>query len=62
LVALEPLRESGYRLLIRALAASGNRAQAARVMAECRTALRAVSLTPSTETLRVFADISDSAG
>jgi SARP family transcriptional regulator, regulator of embCAB operon len=61
LVALEPLRESGYRLLMRALAASGNPAQAARVMEECRAALAAVSLAPSTETVRAFDDISDRA-
>lgn len=59
LVALEPLRESGYRLLMSALAAGGNPAQAARVMEECRAALAAVSLAPSTETLQVFDDISD---
>lgn len=61
LVVLEPLRESGYRLLMIALAASGNPAQAARVLEECRAALAAVSLAPSTETLRVFNDISDRA-
>ncbi|HEY6202012.1 MAG TPA: BTAD domain-containing putative transcriptional regulator [Candidatus Limnocylindria bacterium] len=61
LVVLEPLRESGYRLLMSALAASGNPAQAARVLEECRAALAAVSLAPSTETLRVFDDISERA-
>ncbi len=55
LVGLDPLRESGYRLLMRALAASGNRALAVRIMEECRAALREqVGATPSAETERVF--------
>ena len=58
LIALEPLRESGYQLLMNALAASGNAAQAARVMDECRAALASVALTPSAETRRVFDSIS----
>jgi DNA-binding SARP family transcriptional activator len=58
LIALEPLRESGYQLLMRALAAAGNAAQAARVMDECRAALAAVALVPSVETRRVFDDVS----
>jgi DNA-binding SARP family transcriptional activator len=62
LVTLEPLRESGYRLLMSALAASGNPAQAARVMDECRVALAAVSLVPSRETVRVFEAIAKPAG
>ena len=54
LIGLDPLRESGYRLLMRSLAAAGNGAAAASVMAECRTALAAVGASPSAETDRVF--------
>lgn len=55
LVGLDPLRESAYRLLMRALAASGNRALAVRIMEECRAALRTqVGAAPSAETERVF--------
>jgi DNA-binding SARP family transcriptional activator len=54
-INLDPLRESGYRLLMRALAAAGNGAQALRVMDECRAVLRAeVGAPPSAETERVF--------
>ena len=59
LIAVDPLRESGYRLLMRALAASGNRAQVIRVMDECRQTLRQqASMTPSDETERLFRQIS----
>jgi len=54
LIASDALRESGYRLLMRALAASGNRAQAVSVMDECRAALATASVAPSPETERVF--------
>lgn len=54
LIASDALRESGYRLLMRALAASGNRAQAVSVMDECRAALATASASPSAETERVF--------
>ena len=54
LIARDSLRESGYRLLMRALAAAGNGAQAAAVMDECRTALSAVGARPSAETERVL--------
>lgn len=58
LVGLDPLRESGYRLLMRAIAGSGNRAQAVRIMEECRQALREqADTTPSVETERVFRQI-----
>ena len=57
LIAADALRESGYRLLMRALAAGGNAAQASRVMDECRTALATVSVAPSAETERVYRDI-----
>ncbi|HEY8601020.1 MAG TPA: BTAD domain-containing putative transcriptional regulator [Thermomicrobiales bacterium] len=39
LLQLDPLRENGYRLLMRALAAGGNRAQVQRVMEDCRSTL-----------------------
>jgi DNA-binding SARP family transcriptional activator len=54
LIVTDGLRESGYRLLMRALAAGGNAAQASRVMEECRVALAVVSARPSIETERVF--------
>ncbi len=58
LLALDPLREASYRWLMRALAASGNPAQAAAVFAVCRRELRErAGMTPSTATERVFRDI-----
>jgi DNA-binding SARP family transcriptional activator len=54
LLRLDPLWEEGYRLLMRALAASGNRAQVRRVMDECRRTLASqagMSPAPETETL-----------
>jgi DNA-binding SARP family transcriptional activator len=57
LIATDPLRESGYRLLMRALAAAGNRAQAARVMDECRAALGAAAATPSPATEKVYREV-----
>jgi DNA-binding SARP family transcriptional activator len=58
LVALDPLREQGYRLLMRALSARGNAAEASRVMAECRRVLRErAGLSPSSETERLFREI-----
>jgi DNA-binding SARP family transcriptional activator len=55
LLILDPLRESGYRLLMRALAAGGNAAQAFRVMEDCRRRLHdAAGLNPSAETESVF--------
>lgn len=57
-IDLDALRESGYRLLMRALAASGNGAQAVRVMDECRRALQStVGAAPSKETERVFREV-----
>ena len=58
LIARDALRESGYRLLMRALAAAGNGAQAARVMEECRLALGGAAVAPSAETLRVYREVS----
>jgi SARP family transcriptional regulator, regulator of embCAB operon len=58
LIGLDLLRESGYRLLMRALDASGNGAEAARVMAECRQVLREQAGTvPSEETEQLFQHI-----
>ena len=58
LVELDPARETGYRTLMRALVARGDRAEAARVMEECRTNLRQIaSLAPSPETERVYREI-----
>jgi len=57
LIATDSLRESGYRYLMRALAAGGNAAQAASVMEECRAALASVSAHPSDATERVFREI-----
>jgi DNA-binding SARP family transcriptional activator len=57
LLATDALRESGYRLLMRALAAGGNRAQAVTVMDECRAALAKASASPSEETERVFRQV-----
>jgi len=57
LIGRDALRESGYRLLMRALAAGGNGAQAARVMEECRLALAAADAAPSAETERVYREL-----
>ena len=54
LIVRDGLRESGYRYLMRALALSGNGAQAASVMEECRSALQAVGARPSAATERVL--------
>lgn len=54
LIGLDPLRESGYRLLMRSLAAAGNGAAAAEVMSECQQALATVGAAPGRETDRVF--------
>lgn len=61
LIARDELRESGYRLLMRALALGGNAAQAASVMAECRAALAAVGAHPSAETERALRAALDTA-
>lgn len=55
LLRREPLQESAYRLLMRALAASGDRGQAHRVMEECRQALAIHGgVEPSPETVVLF--------
>ena len=58
IVGLEPLRESAYRLLVSALVAAGNRAQAQRVAVECRRMLRRdLGVVPSAETERCFSSV-----
>jgi DNA-binding SARP family transcriptional activator len=58
LVELDPVRESGYRTLMRALAARGDRAEAARAMERCRATLRRIAaVAPSAETERVYHDV-----
>lgn len=55
LITLDPLRESAYRLLMRALAAGGNVAAIPAVMAECRQVLTdRAAMAPSLETENVF--------
>jgi predicted ATPase/DNA-binding SARP family transcriptional activator len=50
-VSLEPFRESGYRLLMRAHAAAGDRAEALRVYERCRSLLaQELGTDPSPET------------
>jgi DNA-binding SARP family transcriptional activator len=54
-VALEPFRETGYQLLMRAHAAAGNRAEALRVYARCRALLAdELGVPPSPETEAVY--------
>ena len=58
LVRLDPLRESGYRLLMQALVAAGNRGALADVMETCRTTLRDLGgMVPSAETEAVFTEL-----
>jgi SARP family transcriptional regulator, regulator of embCAB operon len=58
LLGIDPLRESGYRLLMRALVAGGNTAQVSRVMLDCRRILGAeAGVPPSAETERVFREL-----
>jgi SARP family transcriptional regulator, regulator of embCAB operon len=55
LIGLEPYREAGYRLLMRAHAARGDRAEAVRVYAVLRELLAEhLGIDPSPETLRLF--------
>lgn len=57
LITVDPLREAGYRLLMRALAAGGNPALATRVMDECRAALAVAGASPSPETEKVYREV-----
>ena len=55
LTRLEPLRESGHRLLIRALAAAGNGAEALWAYETCRQLIaRELGVSPSHETKNVY--------
>lgn len=57
LLALDPLRESGHRLLMRALAASGNASAVRRVLVECRRVFAAEGMAPSKETEQLAAEL-----
>ncbi|HLL51696.1 MAG TPA: bacterial transcriptional activator domain-containing protein, partial [Thermomicrobiales bacterium] len=58
LLALDPLRETSYRWLMRVLDAAGNPAQAAAIFAVCRRELQErAGMTPSEEMERVFHEI-----
>ncbi|MFL5483672.1 MAG: BTAD domain-containing putative transcriptional regulator [Gemmatimonadaceae bacterium] len=55
LMGLEPLRESGHRLLIRSLAAAGNTAEALWAYEKCRRLIaREIGVAPSKETKAVY--------
>jgi DNA-binding SARP family transcriptional activator len=57
-VAIEPFRETGYQLLMRANAAVGNRAEALRVYERCRSLLsEELGVPPSSQTEAVYLDI-----
>jgi SARP family transcriptional regulator, regulator of embCAB operon len=61
LLGLDPLREPGYRLLMRALSAAGNGAQVAGVVADCRRILlEQAGVQPSAETERLFRELTAS--
>lgn len=54
-LALAPFRETGYRRLMRAHAAAGDRAEALRIYAQCQALLREeLGVDPSSETEAVF--------
>ena len=57
LIAVDAIRESGYRFLMRAVAMSGNPASAITIMDECRRALATVGARPSPDTERVFTTV-----
>jgi DNA-binding SARP family transcriptional activator len=55
LMGLEPLRESGHRLLIRSMAAAGNTAEALWAYEKCRRLIaREIGVDPSKETKAVY--------
>jgi DNA-binding SARP family transcriptional activator len=57
-VNLEPFRETGYQLLMRAHAAVGNRAEALRAYERCRCLLsEELGVSPSAQTEAVYLDI-----
>jgi SARP family transcriptional regulator, regulator of embCAB operon len=58
LVALQPFRESGYRLLMRAHAAAGNTAEALRVYEQCRALIaEELGVPPSPETRALHGEL-----
>jgi SARP family transcriptional regulator, regulator of embCAB operon len=58
LTRLAPYRESGYRHLMRALARTGNTAEALRVYEQLRTLLREeLGIAPSAETLQLHSEL-----
>lgn len=50
LLALDPLREGSYQLLMRALSAGGNASGVERVLAECQTVFATERMEPSADT------------
>jgi DNA-binding SARP family transcriptional activator len=57
-IALEPFRESGYRLLMSAHSGAGNRAHALRAFERCRTTLAdELGTGPSVETETLYVEI-----
>lgn len=57
-VRLEPYRESGYRRLMRMLAAKGDRAEAVRAYNQCRDLLdKELGVAPSAETEALYGEI-----
>ena len=57
-IALQPFRESGYRRLMQAHAAAGNRAEALRVYDRCRRLLsEELGAYPSPETEKIFREL-----
>lgn len=55
LIALEPMRESAYQRLMRALADAGNRAEAIKVYERCRRVLdEELGVPPSAKTREVY--------
>ena len=60
LIAAEPFRETGHRLLMQAHGATGNRAEALRAYERCRTLLREeLGAAPSPETEELFLGLRD---
>lgn len=58
LVAIQPFRETGYQLLMRAHAAAGNRAEALRVFERCRNRIsEELGVAPSADTHAVYLKI-----
>jgi DNA-binding SARP family transcriptional activator len=57
-VRLEPYRESGYRRLMRLLAANGDRAEAVRTYQQCRDLLdKELGVAPSSETESLYLEL-----